>query len=67
MNNNNKEEVLYIEQHEFDEEHDMVKLTDIRKPTNKIQSISLPEEYEEKMPLLKEIYPPKKKILKKEQ
>jgi len=65
MKKKHKEELIFLNDNDIKEEYDIIKLSDTCKDTFKIQSIKLPKEYEEKMPLLRKIYPPKKKILKR--
>ena len=65
MKKNQKEEPIYIEHQELKEEYELVKLSDMFEENVKLQSIDLPKEYEEKMPLLRDLYPPKKRTLKR--
>jgi len=65
MKKNQKEEPIYIEHQELKEEYELVNLLDLYKDSFKLQSIDLPKEYEEKMPLLRDLYPPIKRTLKR--
>ena len=47
------------------EKYDVVKLLDTCSKIPKIKGIDLPQEYEEKMLLLRKLYPSKKRSLKK--
>lgn len=62
MNNKQNKESTILD---TKEEYDVIKLLDTCSKEIKIDSIDLPREYEEKMPLLRKLYPSKKRNRKK--
>lgn len=65
MKKNNDGKLTFLDNRDIPNEYEIIKLADTCKDIFEIKCIDLSEELEQKMPLLRKIYPPKKKTLKR--